>query len=58
MEDLTKQEIPSLSVKILAESLEEAFLTSCEIIGCDLNSFDWLSYHPDFHYAEQVKKAA
>ena len=46
------------SAKILAESLEKAFLQSCDTLGCDLKCFDWLNYNPDFHFSQQVKKAA
>lgn len=47
-----------LSAKILAESLEKAFLQTCDKLGCDLNCFDWLDYNPDFNFVQQVKKAA
>lgn len=48
----------AISARILAESLEKAFLQSCDTLDCDLKCFDWLNYNPDFHFVQQVKKAA
>ncbi len=41
-------------IKTLAAAFENAF----ETVGCDMRSFDWLSYNPDFYRKQENKKAA
>jgi len=42
------------NVDVLSVSLEKAFNS----VGCNWACFDWLSYNPDFHIKEEMKKAA